>query len=671
MSSRGGLKEVKADSGKVQVVDNLALAAPAEPAADILLSEIASQIREGRGQPLSPTLQAVVERVGPLTQAEGAAIALLDEWGVTCRASVGNAPSIGSRLRPDSGLTRECFEGGQVIICEDAESDPRVQTSIAKSLHLRSVVAVPIVAEERVLGLVEVLSSRPGAFGFTDVARLQTISRQLAPLMLASAAPVTRQPSKPPRAWWFYVPAAALALVLLISLFVSQLHRVRRKPATVAVNPRTLDQRQPPQGDRQPERGAADALRSSGHALPAERSPAVDSLPSAKEREKPERVGRAETLPQSNPETKMAAPIVVPSDEARSPAQLPAQSSPALEPPPEPPILKDTTRIAGLNVPVPTSPALIPMRRFVSDFVLDRTVQAHAGWITSVAFSPDGQRLAAGAWEHAVQLWDLPTGQELGALGGKMKEIQAIAFTPDGRGLAMEDSSDTVALWDTTNAREIRRFASNKSLGVLGSNWVYSIAFSPDNRWLASGIDDKTIRLWDVRTGQRVRDLATARRPVLYAAFSPDGRLLASGADERTVVIWDATTGQQLRKLNGHRKAVYAVSFSPDGRRLASASADKTIKLWEVSSGRELATFSGHGNVVTSLAFSTDGRWLASGSWDKTIRIWDVQTGRELQTLNGHTHNIYSVAFDRSGQWLVSGSEDGTIKLWRLGKAAD
>jgi len=339
------------------------------------------------------------------------------------------------------------------------------------------------------------------------------------------------------------------------------------------------------------------------------------------------------------------------------PLDLPTLSAPA-----KPPVLAVTTAI----------PAPVKLTRpHPPEFVLDRTFKAHNGWVTTVAFTPDSQRLASGSWDRTVKFWEVSTGEQLGAVANDMKEVQSLAFSRDGHWLATENSSDTTSLRDPSSGKEIRSLPSDKPLGPLGSNWVYSIAFSPDGQWLASAIDDKTVRLWDVNTGQKVRDLTGLRRAVVYIAFSPDGRLLATGDDQKDIRIWDPVTGEEIYKLSGHKKPVYAVAFSPDGRWLASASADKTVKIWDLAIGHELRTLAGHGNMVSSLAFSPDGRWLVSGSWDKTIKIWDVQAGREVQTLAGHDHPVYSVAFDSRGQWLASGSEDGTIKLWRLGSVPD
>lgn len=335
----------------------------------------------------------------------------------------------------------------------------------------------------------------------------------------------------------------------------------------------------------------------------------------------------------------------------------------------EPPIVAKPGKTVALATPIP--PPTKSLISSIPDFALERTLKAHSGWVTAVAFSVDGRRLASGSWDRTLRSWDVSTGQELDTLASKMKEIQALAFSRDGHWLAAEDSSNTVTLWDATTEREMRTLPGNKPLGVLGESWVYSIAFSPDSRWLASGVDDKTVRLWDVTTGRAVRDFTALRRSVIYIAFSLDGRWLASGGDDKTIRIWEVSTGQEIRRLSGHKKSIDAVAFSPNGRWLASASADKSVRLWDIATGREVHTLTGHGNVVTSLAFSPDGRWLASGSWDKTVKIWDVETGHELQTLAGHNHPVYTVAFDSRGNRVASGSQDGTIKVWQLREAAE
>src|SRR5207249_10122496 len=139
-----------------------------------------------------------------------------------------------------------------------------------------------------------------------------------------------------------------------------------------------------------------------------------------------------------------------------------------------PPVLTEEAKAPSLEFRA-TIPRLA--KPPVPECVLDRTLKAHFGWVTGVAFSADGQRLASGSSDQTVKFWDVPTGQETSTIATKIKEVQALAFSRDGHWLAAENSTNTVTLWDAATGREVRTFRSNKPLGVLGSSWVYSIAF--------------------------------------------------------------------------------------------------------------------------------------------------------------------------------------------------
>jgi len=109
-------------------------------------------------------LQQIVTQACSLTNADGAALVLRSEEGVVCRASTGSAPAVGSRLRPGSGLSGECFRLGQVVRCDDTQNDPLVNAAVAQRLQLRSILIVPVQVEGSIRGVLQVLSLRPFAF---------------------------------------------------------------------------------------------------------------------------------------------------------------------------------------------------------------------------------------------------------------------------------------------------------------------------------------------------------------------------------------------------------------------------------------------------------------------------------------------------------------------------
>lgn len=126
---------------------------------------------------LEPGISIIAEKAQTLTGATGAAIALRRGNEIVCRARTGRtAPDIGVRLQTDSGLSAECVRTGEVLLCNDAESNPRVDWASCRRMGVRSILVAPLRHFRRTLGVFEVLSSTPHAFDNNDVATMQFLS---------------------------------------------------------------------------------------------------------------------------------------------------------------------------------------------------------------------------------------------------------------------------------------------------------------------------------------------------------------------------------------------------------------------------------------------------------------------------------------------------------------
>jgi hypothetical protein len=126
---------------------------------------------------LEPGISIIAEKAQALTGATGAAIALRRGSEIICRARTGRtAPDIGVRLQTDSGLSAECVRTGEVLLCNDAESNPRVDWASCRRMGVRSILVAPLRHFRRTLGVFEVLSSTPHAFDNNDVATMQFLS---------------------------------------------------------------------------------------------------------------------------------------------------------------------------------------------------------------------------------------------------------------------------------------------------------------------------------------------------------------------------------------------------------------------------------------------------------------------------------------------------------------
>jgi putative methionine-R-sulfoxide reductase with GAF domain len=126
---------------------------------------------------LEPGISIIAEKAQTLTGATGAAIALRRGNEIVCRARTGRtAPDIGVRLQTDSGLSAECVRTGEVLLCNDAESNPRADWATCRRMGVRSILVAPLRHFRRTLGVFEVLSSTPHAFDNNDVATMQFLS---------------------------------------------------------------------------------------------------------------------------------------------------------------------------------------------------------------------------------------------------------------------------------------------------------------------------------------------------------------------------------------------------------------------------------------------------------------------------------------------------------------
>ncbi|KAH7187188.1 quinon protein alcohol dehydrogenase-like superfamily [Fusarium oxysporum] len=285
------------------------------------------------------------------------------------------------------------------------------------------------------------------------------------------------------------------------------------------------------------------------------------------------------------------------------------------------------------------------------------TLEGHRSRVTSVTFSPDGQRLASASEDMTVKIWDAVTGHCLQTLEGHNGFVNSVALSGDATRLASGSSDGTIKIWDAMTGQCVRTLESQGGL-------VWSVALPGDATQVASGSKDDTVKIWDTATGQCLRTLEAYDSSVSSVALSGYATWVASGSWNDTVKIWDAATGEYLRTLKGHYLAVRSVTFSDDATWLASGSSDKTIKIWDPATGGCLRTLKGHNGFIDSVAFSDDATRVASGSHDGTVKIWDAVTGEYLRAPLGHNDYVGSIVLSSDATRVASGSKDHTVKIW-------
>ena len=144
---------------------------------------------------LEIVLNEIVEKACLSTGATGAAIVMRRDGEMVCRASSGStAPDLGSQLDEESGLSGECIQTRKTQRCDDAPDDPRVDREASLRLGVRSVMVMPLLRGDELVGVFELFSSQPNAFGEAAEHTLQALGTRTLSSLERSTQPLQAQP---------------------------------------------------------------------------------------------------------------------------------------------------------------------------------------------------------------------------------------------------------------------------------------------------------------------------------------------------------------------------------------------------------------------------------------------------------------------------------------------
>jgi RNA polymerase sigma factor (sigma-70 family) len=276
------------------------------------------------------------------------------------------------------------------------------------------------------------------------------------------------------------------------------------------------------------------------------------------------------------------------------------------------------------------------------------------------ALAPDGKTLAVAGPKKAVTVWDVETGQQVAQMPGQ-EQVASLAFSPDGKRLAAGiDKSDDIRLWDVANRKEIRSFTGKKEppLSSAFGTIAQSVGFTPDGKTLVSlgCLEDDKLRVWDVASGKELQKFRGGRGDGGLLALSPDGRVAAVTGVTNRVRMWELKTGKELHTEQGMQGRVESLAVSPDSRLVALGSFDGVVRLYERDTGREVRSFPAEKHSISDLTFSPDGKQLLVAVAYHPARLWDLATGKEVRSFPGalgSVRGVYRTAFAPDGALLA------------------
>jgi WD40 repeat protein len=316
------------------------------------------------------------------------------------------------------------------------------------------------------------------------------------------------------------------------------------------------------------------------------------------------------------------------------------------------------------------------LRRTLSTSASRGTTQVSTASVNDVAFSPNGQVVAAAAGD-GVRLWRVGAAAPQRRIGGKRPVPLTVAFGEDGKRLLVL-YADGIRVWDLEHGGPPRLLTLS----------AQAAAFAPDGRLVATSAGGKTVDLWDIAARRRVARIPIPRTAgsdvsLDVLAFSADGKRLAVAWEEDRVRV--AVIDVRARRVDAGpfrlAESASSLALNADGSRLAVGG--EKARVLNTTVGTVEATTDAVPEGVADVDFSADGNLLVAAANDGTGRVFASGTGELLRELRGHRsvvrkgagaieeNGATATAVDPTGRLVATAGLDGTVRFWSAGSAGD
>nr|XP_031316555.1 periodic tryptophan protein 2 homolog isoform X1 [Camelus dromedarius] len=266
--------------------------------------------------------------------------------------------------------------------------------------------------------------------------------------------------------------------------------------------------------------------------------------------------------------------------------------------------------------------------------------QGHFNSMVSLAYSPDGQRIATGGDDGKVKVWNTLSGFCFITFTEHSSGVTGVTFTSTGYVIVTSSMDGTVRAFDLHRYRNFRTFTSPRPTQFS------CVAVDSSGEIVSAGAQDSfEIFIWSMQTGRLLDVLSGHEGPISGLCFNPMKSILASASWDKTVRLWDMVDSWRTTETLALTSDALAVTFRPDGAELAVATLNSQITFWDpenavqtgsiegrhdLKTGRKeldkiTAKHSAKGKAFTTLCYSADGQSILAGGMSKFVCIYHVK----------------------------------------------
>jgi WD40 repeat protein len=291
-------------------------------------------------------------------------------------------------------------------------------------------------------------------------------------------------------------------------------------------------------------------------------------------------------------------------------------------------------------------------------------------WAQEIIFSPEGDLLVSGNRDGTITFWDVEHVQLLNTIKAHDVYITTIDISVNGTLLASGDAAGLIKIWQLGDSALVKILEGHSAM-------INSVAFSMDETRLVSGSNDGSLRQWNISDGEQLYvlpgqhawfDAFNRYDYVSSIAFSPTGELFASAGANEYVKVWRTSDSSFLMLLGHPSKGISSVAFSPTGEYVAGYGGN-VISIWRVKDGiREtmLEVTNSYQDLSKQISFSPNGLLLATLTGKTTVNLWSVKRGDKEAVLSGYDSDISSLSFSPDSSSFVAAYGDNTLKAWNI-----